>query len=311
MNRVHRYTLFCFLLAAAFVLGSMAGMDYILKKKESRLLRESGTAAADLPVAAWPEPKNSGGQDTEASAEEQEEKQLTIEQIEEVVSYRADATEEILHEPVTGQITMEEAIASGENWLAEMGFTGEKNESAEEEQENGESVSEKKSTQNLARRASLGVRKNRAESGLPMEPYYSFWTVRFSDKSIYAVLSVNAVTGKIWDAEITLYNNLPDGFSWERLDLFLKLAGVQQDTENFVEINDTNTGAIMRLKNSLLCAETKYYDIVVDFDYNEGNSRLSADEEYGTSVAGVDGIVEHYADRQAQCLRVILFRLIV
>ena len=121
MNRVHKYTLLCFLFAALFVLGSMAGMNFILQKKESRLLRESGTEEIEEPVAVWKKPQTA---ETEESAEnaESKEQQLTLEQMEEVINYRVGATDEVLHEPVSGQISMEEAIACGEQWLVQMGF---------------------------------------------------------------------------------------------------------------------------------------------------------------------------------------------
>ena len=121
MKRVHRYTLVCFLLVVAFILGSMAGMNFIFQEKESRLLQESGTAEIESPVMIWQETEETGEEGTDTEAE-QEERQLTIEQIEEVIDYRADAATEILHGPAEGQIPMEDAIASGEDWLMEMGF---------------------------------------------------------------------------------------------------------------------------------------------------------------------------------------------
>lgn len=286
MKSVHRYTLICFLLAAVFILGSMAGMNLILQEKESWLLQENGTAQIESPVAVWQEPEERGNEEPEAA--EQEEKRLTLEQMEEVVSYRADASEEMLHDPVAGQISMEEAIASGENWIVKMGFA------------------EANDSEVLSRRASLGVKIDREISGVPMEPYYSFWTVRFSSKFMYAVLWVNAVTGKVWDAEITLYDDISQGFSWEKLELFLELAGVQEDTENFVEINETNTGALLRIKNSRLCAETKFYDIQVVNNHNDGD----IDDKYRIKVEAADEVVEHNENEGVCTQRIIVYRLI-
>lgn len=278
MRSVHRYTLICILLAAVFILGSMAGMNLILQEKESRLLQESGTAQIESPVAVWQEPEDSAEEETEA-ASEQEERRLTIEQIEEVVSYRANASEEILHEPVSGQIPMEEAIASAENWIVEMGFAD-------------------KDPQVLARRASLGVRNDREISSVPMEPYYSFWTVHFSNKFMYAELSVNAVTGKVWDAEIILYNDLSSGFSWEKLALFLELAGIQEDAEDTVEINEA--GALLRIRNSALCAEMTFRDIQTVVERAGENGSWGFDDDIE--------VVEHneYIRRE----RYIMYRLI-
>lgn len=289
MRRMHRYTLICFLIAVGFILGSMEGMNFILQEKESRLLQESGTARMESPVTIWQETKETGRKGTDEEAE-QEERQLTIEQIEEVISYRADTSPEILHEPVEGQISMEDAIASGENWLVEMGFA-------------------KKDSETFARRASLSLKKNQEISDVSVEPYYSFWTVRFSDKFMYAVLYVNAVTGRVWDAEITLYRDKPSDFSLEKLNTFLELTGIQDDTDNFVEINETNTQARLRIKNSRLCAEMKFYDIVVSYKEIDGSWNSDA-KEYQTKVVDVDEVVEHNEDEDIDIQKVIRYHLI-
>lgn len=293
MKRVHRYTQVCFLLVVTFILGSMAGMNFIFQEKESRLLQESGTAEIESPVMIWQETEETGEEGTDTAAE-QEKRQLTIEQIEEVIDYRADAATEILHGPAEGQIPMEDAIASGEDWLMEMGFA------------------EENDSQVLSRRASLGVKMDQEISGMPMEPYYSFWTVQFSNESMYAVLSVNAVTGKVWDAEITLYNDLSTGFSWEKLELFLKLAGIQEDTENYIEVGEANpeTGAMLRIKNNALCAEVKSRDIQVAVDYNGGSVSWGSDEKYRIKTEVAGELVEHNEDKSVRTQRIIAYRLI-
>lgn len=40
MNKSYQYTLITLLLAAAFVIGSMAGMDFILRVREKKILRD-------------------------------------------------------------------------------------------------------------------------------------------------------------------------------------------------------------------------------------------------------------------------------
>lgn len=298
MSKRHKYSLLCFLFAALFVIGSMAGMNLILQRRESRLLGESGTAEVESPVTAWQEPENAETKETDAETEEAAEttesekanRTLTTRQIEEVIDYRENTTEEVFHDPVAGQITMEEAIACGENWLVEMGFAKKRDDSGEGEQ--GETDIQENSMQiPTARRASLGVKKDRTTSSVPMEPYYSFWTVRFSNESMYAVLSVNAVTGKVWNAEITLYDDRSHGFSWEKLDLFLELAGVEEDTENYVEINEINSAATMRVKDSALCARMELYDIQGAVSHN--TEIWSDDEKYRTEVADTERVVEH------------------
>lgn len=143
-----------------------------------------------------------------------------------------------------------------------------------------------------------------------MEPYYSFWTVRFSGGTVNAVLSVNAVTGSVWDAEITLYNDMTRKFSWETLDLFTKLAGVQAEFENYVDINKTNTGATLAVKDSYLRAQVEYYDIVVAVgngeDWNAGS-----DEEDQSMARDDIRVTEYYGGREMHRRRIIEYHLIL
>ena len=280
----YQYALLCFFLAALFVFGSMAGMDFILQKRESRLLQERGTEEVESPVAVWQEPQTAG-------AKEQGEdtlQQLTVEQMEAVISYRANATDEVLHDPVSGQISMEEAFACGERWLVEMGF-----------------LEEKGYSRTLSRRASLGIRKYRKVSSVPMEPYYSFWTVKFSGENVYAVLSINAVTGRVWDAEITLYDEMTQKFSWETLELFTELAGIQADAEDYVEtMNDVNTGAVLTVRDSDLQAQMKYYDTAVAI---AGDRSADGEDNYSMIRDG-STVVEYYG---VQRQRVIEYHLVL
>lgn len=283
----YQYTLLCFFLAALFVFGSMAGMDFILQKRENRLLQERGTEEVESPVAVWQEPQTAGakeqGEDSEDTLQ-----QLTVEQMEAVISYRANATDEVLHDPVTGQISMEEAFTCGERWLVEMGF-----------------LEEKGHSRTLSRRASLGIRKYRKVSSVPMEPYYSFWTVKFSGENVYAVLSVNAVTGRVWDAEITLYDEMTQKFSWETLELFTELAGIQADAEDYVEtMNDVNTGAALTVRDSDLQAQMKYYDTAVAI---AGDRSADGEDNYSMIRDG-STVVEYYG---VQRQRVIEYHLVL
>ena len=58
------------------------------------------------------------GQDGEPLVRDKEEDlTLTEKEIEQVIRYRKNCEGELLHDPVKGQITMEQAFAAGENWL--------------------------------------------------------------------------------------------------------------------------------------------------------------------------------------------------
>ena len=92
--------------------------------------------------------------------DKEEDLTLTEKEIEQVIRYRKNCEGELLHDPVKGQITMEQAFASGENWLVEMGVWDHSRTHSEP----------------LLHRASLGTKTAKEGLHMPIEPYYSFWT---------------------------------------------------------------------------------------------------------------------------------------
>lgn len=253
MNRTSKYTLLSLLFAAVFVFGSMAGTDFILQMWEKRRLQESGTVTMESPVLAWQSAETGeeyDGQDGEPLVRDKEEDlTLTEKEIEQVIRYRKNCEGELLHDPVKGQITMEQAFAAGENWLVEMGFWDHSRTHSEP----------------LLHRASLGTKTAKEGLHMPIEPYYSFWTVRFSSTDMYVSLSVNAMTGRVWDAKITLYDieNVNNDKSLDKLERFIRLAGIEAPVEQYVEISDSGSWVSMAVKESPLYAQMRGYDVVV------------------------------------------------
>ena len=253
MNRASKYTLLSLLFAAVFVFGSMAGTDLILQMWEKRRLEESGTVTMESPVLAWQSAeteeeyvKQDGGP---LVRDKEEDLTLTEKEIEQVIRYRKNCEGELLHDPVKGQITMEQAFAAGENWLVEMGFWDHSRTHSEP----------------LLHRASLGTKTAKEGLHMPIEPYYSFWTVRFSSTDMYVSLSVNAMTGRVWDAKITLYDieNANNDKSLDKLERFIRLAGIEAPVEQYVEISDSGSWISMAVKESPLYAQMRGYDVVV------------------------------------------------
>lgn len=253
MNRTSKYTLLSLLFAAVFVFGSMAGTDLILQMWEKRRLQESGTVTMESPVLAWQSAeteeeyvKQDGGP---FDRDKEEDLTLTEKEIEQVIRYRKNCEGELLHDPVKGQITMEQAFASGENWLVEMGVWDHSRTHSEP----------------LLHRASLGTKTAKEGLHMPIEPYYSFWTVRFSSTDMYVSLSVNAMTGRVWDAKITLYDieNANNDKSLDKLERFIRLAGIEAPVEQYVEISDSGSWISMAVKESPLYAQMRGYDVVV------------------------------------------------
>ncbi len=240
MNKSYKYTILTLFLALAFAFGSMAVMNFIMREKERQLLTERGRAVVEAPVRSWQ------GQESGEDGETDEESDsigyvLTTEQVEEILSCWNNRTGVTVHNPVNGQISMEEAIEEGKKWLVEM--------------EIGESGLE--DTETYAVSAALGIATQKVSVGAQSEPYYSFWTVQFSDSSMYAVLYLNAVTGKVWNADITLYEEMPEKIPYEKLDHFVELSGLQITNTNITK-NQEGTQAMLKIDDSHIFAEVKF-----------------------------------------------------
>lgn len=237
MKGTYKYAVLTMLLVLSFVFTSMKGMNFILQEKEKKLLTESGQAKIEIPVKAWEE---TGEENRESNGEKESAERggyrLTVRQMEDSVKNWNEKVEEIFHEPVAGQISMEEAIGRGEDWLEEMGF--------KEGEEKEASL-----------HAVLGVGRGQQEK--QTEPYYSFWTVWFSDEQTEAVLYVNAVAGSVWGAEITFYGNQDEKTADDGLKKFADLAGAEAG--NGMEADRGKTKRILAVKNSRLYAQEDRY----------------------------------------------------
>jgi len=239
MNKSFKYTVLTLFLALVFAFGSMAGMKFILEARENQILTESGRVVVEAPVRAW-QKQDSGEEEENGGNSDQERYVLTIKQMEKVISCWNKRMAVTVHNPVDGQISMEEAVKAGEEWLIEM-----------------EMPENEKGMKAYSVNAVLGVAIQKEATGEQLEPYYSFWTVQFSGEAMNAVLYINAVTGKVLGAEVSLYRNLPDKFPIEKLSLFAELAGLQEhDTETVFDPDGTL--AFLEVADSQLRAEMEF-----------------------------------------------------
>lgn len=300
MIRKFKYTLVSLMFAILFIFGSMTGMSYILKLRETQLLTESGRTEVELPVREWEGwgngDENIASEDIEnedivnkdkvnkdkvnkdmasedvGNADINSEKYvLTTRQVEEAVKSWSNHTNVILHDPVAGQISMEEAIETGRRWLVEMVMDKEMEMGKEVETEEEMEMNKEMDAVSFSISAELGVGGQRENIGERMEAYYSFWTVTYTNQSMSAILYLNAVTGKVWGAEITLYEKLPKKFPDEGLQLFVELAGLQVSDDDSVMIDSGETVSVITIKDSQLYAQKQSYSLVTgygnSFDY--------------------------------------------
>jgi len=244
MIRKGKYTIVSFLFAVFFIFGSMEVMDYILQIRETQLLTEKGRVKMESPVRTWENDK----EDTMSEDIADERYVLKTEQTEDAITCWNDRDRSILHDPVAGQISLEEAVKAGEKWLIEMG------------------IGEEQEVAACTINAELGVGVQAEDAGEQLEPYYSFWTVTYSDQSMSAILYLNAVTGKVWGAEITLYEVLSEKLSDDRLRLFVELAGLQVSEDDSVVTESGGTRTEIAVKESRLYAQEHSYSMTVGFE---------------------------------------------
>lgn len=247
MIRKYKYTFISLMFAVLFIFGSMTAMNHILRARETQLLTESGRAEVESPVREWEgwgnDNENVVGADTDG-----ERYDLTTRQVEDAVKSWNNRTEVILHDPVAGQISMEEAIENGERWLDEM------------------QIGKEMDSASFSISAELGVGRQKQDAGERLEAYFSFWTVTYSNQSMRAILYLNAVTGKVWGAEITLYEKLPEKVPDDRLQLFAELAGLQVSDDDPVVIDSGKTRTQIAIKESQLYAQKFSYSMMIGLE---------------------------------------------
>ncbi|MDE7061959.1 MAG: hypothetical protein K2O73_01780 [Lachnospiraceae bacterium] len=230
MNRTRRYTLISLLAAFVFIFGSMAGMSMILKARERQLLTQSGTIVVESPVQAWEGLENTGEEETGTAGSYT----LTESQIENAIINWAARSSLSLHDPVEGQLSMEDAIQCGKDWLGKMGFGRRDREDP------------------WAIRATLGVPVSGWVSQEQLAPYHSFWMIRVSSKTMEAELVMNAVTGQVWEAIVKQYDGMPEKLPGEALPLFMELAGVEINAADSEIVTSDGARAYVKVEDTRL-----------------------------------------------------------
>ena len=124
MIRRYKYTFITLFLALVFMVCSMAGMNFIIKIREKQLLTEAGEAEIEAPVCAWNEWENNIQNELQGNYNN-DRCLLSNIQIENAIKSWNERIGETMHNPVEGQISMEDAIKMGEEWLIKMNM-GEK-----------------------------------------------------------------------------------------------------------------------------------------------------------------------------------------
>lgn len=187
MNRSRWTAAMGIVLAAGITAGGLFFMEYMLTERRTALFSEGGKVKAVLSVR---ETESSAGRRVSLSEEELTEILLSME---------SGETEQP-HEPIGAQLTMEQAVERGKEWLEALC---------------GDYLGEEMSGKYERIYAELCVKTDGyAESGLSRE-LFSYWTVMLNAREMRAELAMNAVTGQVLNA--ALYAYLP-GFAFSEID---------------------------------------------------------------------------------------------
>lgn len=253
MKGKYYYTFITLVLSVGIVFGSIVGMNRIWQIRENIFMSDRGVVEQENPVRSWQE-WDGGENENNGNKEKESGISLITEQVKNVLVNLNDSRgEEVIHDPVKGQISMEEAIELAKNWIMEM--ENDKSEIQEESEPAHYSIS-----------AYLSIKKQSHQTERQLEPYYSFWTVKLSSAKMNATLYLNAVTGEVWKAEIGLYENIPDKIPLDTLKSFVELTGIKSENQMNAEISSEGNRAVIELTENL--------DAVMDFSIEDidGNS---------------------------------------
>ena len=186
MRENHWKTLAMLFFSAVIVFGSSLGKDFLLLQTERKLMNQQGKIAVATPVIGW---HMSTDAETETTGDMIINSKLTVGQVREALYNWNNSQYKMIHDPVEGQLSMEEAAKNAIDWLSVM----KKELQVAEFDETFYSVNAV---------LNLGVQEKSNKE--PLQAYYSFWTVRLVGKDITATLLLNAVSGEVWEAKIVL-----------------------------------------------------------------------------------------------------------
>lgn len=241
MKKISKYTVLTVVLAVVFSLGSVEGMNLILRLREHQLLYKNREIVAEDIGSDW-----------------QERESISVDMIEDVVRSWHDGIGMAVHAPVKGQVSMQDAVKAAKTWLTQMDLEG---------YDWGEDAD----SQIGSVYATLGTLGDPEE--VRTQPYYSFWKVQLSSRSMEAILYVNAVTAGIWRSEVRIYENLPESMPYWKLRDFLEFNKLEPYYGGAV-YNEEGTRAVWEEGNSWLCARmgfvqregSGYRKTLADFD---------------------------------------------
>ena len=207
MKRKHNlYTGLAILLSFTIAVGGWELTRLLIDNRSDALMSQSGYQTVNPPAIATPSQTQTD--DGEEDGPSQKRPRLTETEMARILINWESPDQERPHEPMEGQLSMEEAIDAADAYLAEWGKAGLFPTAWE--------------TYEVAR---AYLCQNLPEGrGDLLDPALSYWTVSLSDQNLRATLTINAVTGQVWKAS----------FSFLQMRVYLKEAEIEHVLNTFI-----------------------------------------------------------------------------
>lgn len=222
MRKQNIFTVIGIALSFVIAVGGWWMTSELLDRKENDLLSVTGSVHVDtptpLPIADEKNPDN---------YEEVIPVWPTLKETEifnALINWEADG-EERPHEPAEGQLNMEQAIDAGKAGLYYFSEQG---------------IIPVGLLEYDVTNAYLCEKLPRGQDAQSLSPYYSYWFITFSSEKMSATLTLNAASGQIWKAKITLLStdiSFADIETEQMLDTFISY--LKFDDAKPVRIDDT------------------------------------------------------------------------
>ena len=219
-------------IAASFAIavGGWALTNWLIENRSAALMSQTGYETVNPPPVATP----ALDEDSTEDYPPPERPLLTEAEIARVLLNWESVGREWPHEPIEGQLGMEEAIGAADDCLAEWGEAG---------------VVAWGTYENARAYLCQNLPEDWRGRDI-LDPVYSYWVVSLSAENIRATLTINAVTGQIWKASLSLMQTRA---SFGKVDIEnvlntfiapLDLGGKAGDTEREIKVGFDRNAAM-------------------------------------------------------------------
>lgn len=233
-------TLLVFCLSFAVVFGGWFFTKEMLNRKEAEILAERGQVSLGVSETDIKENNLAMQEIFEAEV-------LSEEKIAEILTVWEVGGREVPHDPMRGQMNMEQAIKAGKDWIAVMAEHG--------------IVPEKLAICDFdkitAKLCTLEVQVDFEENLI------SYWFMKYTKDDVSIDLAIHAASGGIWKANIIM-NDFKGGLNEYSPEELLKIAFPFIDAGNKETVNLINNTTCEIMPKGLVFAAVKESSTVVD-----------------------------------------------